>query len=81
MEHVNYTRATICRLGTVLTRARSRLSTAQPGYKSGLDRKVSFCPIIIARDFTCVERLPRALTEADKRETERSEKNITDASR
>lgn len=78
---VQYKRATIRRPGSVLTHARLKLSTVQRRYKSDFNCEVSFFLVVNAGDFVYVDRPPRALTEAPRREPGRSQPTTTEAFR
>lgn len=77
---VQYRQHTLRRLRIVLTNARSRLSAAQQRYKGDFNRKVSFRGVIITWDVLYVDRLPRALTKAERQNSERPQESTTNAS-
>lgn len=64
---VQYKRATLRRLRSVPVHALLKLSAAQRRYKSDLDCKANFRPVINGEDFEYVSRPLRALTKAERR--------------
>lgn len=77
MGPVQYKWATLPRLRKVY--ARLKLRTAQQRLKTYLDRKASFLLILNAENFLLVDKLRRALIEAERQKTRHSKKNTADA--
>lgn len=80
MGLVQYKQVTLRRLKNVLALARSKLRAAQRRLRNNFDRKASFRPVMSAKTFLSVSRLPRGLTETEMRDPRHLDENTIDAS-